>query len=140
MISLILFEIRYFILQAMRFKMKPSFKSCWLARTCHILFFQKIGYIYIIDFIPIRKIHIISVHGKIEVLLLFIIANLSQIHRPAKSMTHLPNIVPITIIINDISRNKYACHVVFNILLLILNASANLSLFFYVHNKSQSIV
>ena len=135
-----LFEIRYFILQNMIFKMKPSFKSCWLAQTCHILFFQKIGYIYIIDFLPIRKIHIISVHEKIEVLLLFIIANLSQIHRLAKSRTHLPNIVPITIIINDISRNKYACHVVFNILLLILNASAKLSLFFYVHNKSQSLV
>ena len=76
----------------------------------------------------------------IDILLFYAIANLSQIHRPAKITTHLPNIVPITIIINDISRNKYACHVVFNILLLILNASANLSLFFYAHNKSQSIV
>ena len=68
----------------MKFNMKPPFKSCCLAQTCHILFFQKIGYINIIDFLPIRKIHIMSAHGKIKVLLLFVIANLSQIHRPAK--------------------------------------------------------
>ena len=101
-----LIEINYFILQAMRFKRNPSFKSCWHSQTCHILFLQKIGDIYIIDFLPIRKIHINSAHGKIKVLVLFDIANLSHIHRQTKCPTHLPNIVPITIIINNISWNK----------------------------------
>ena len=65
----------------MRFNMKPSLKSCFLAQTCYILFFQKIGYIYIIDFLPIRKIHINSAHGSIEVLSLIDTANLTEIHR-----------------------------------------------------------
>ena len=65
----------------MRFKRKPSFKSCWHSQTCHILFLQKIGDIYIIDFLPIRKIHINSAYGNIEVLSLIDTANLTEIHR-----------------------------------------------------------
>ena len=65
----------------MKFKRKPFFKSCCLAQTCHIFVFQMIGYIYIIDFLPIRKIHINSAHGNIEVLSLIDTANLTEIHR-----------------------------------------------------------
>ena len=113
-----------------------SFKVCQLADTYPILRLQWIKQIYIIVFfLQITKILIISSHEHISVIIFLLYQSMRKsTSRNSAGHTYY-NLLPDTIIWYDILMNQYASYAVFNIPILTVNVSVNLSLFFQAHSQ-----